>query len=196
MTLAACHCCGLVHDLPELGVSDIVVCSRCHTRIRSAGDRATRMRWVALLAGAAFVAYGPAIFFPIVVIERLGQRTASSLYSGTWELLRRGEWFVGGVVFLFSIVLPLVKIVLLLELSLLRLLHRRHQALTYRAMEFAGKWGMLDVLLLALLVMLIKMQSLMSFQLQPAVYAFVACVVLSMLASLAFDPHALWDEPS
>jgi paraquat-inducible protein A len=57
-----------------------------------------------------------------------------------------------------------------------------------------GRWSMMDVLLLAFLVMLVKLGSLVEFHFGPAVVAFVMCVGLSMLASLCFDPHAIWDE--
>jgi paraquat-inducible protein A len=60
-------------------------------------------------------------------------------------------------------------------------------------MEQAGKWGMMDVMLLAFLVMLVKLDSLVEFHLGPAVWAFVLCVTMSMLASLSFNPHLIWD---
>jgi len=94
---------------------------------------------------------------------------------------------------LFSIVFPLVKIVLLLELSMLGILHRKHKALTYRVMEQAGKWSMMDVLLIAFLVMLVKLGTVVEFHLGPAVWAFVLCVAMSMWASLSFNPHSIWD---
>ena len=147
-----------------------------------------------MLSLVAFLCYWPAILLPLVEIERFGQRHRSSLLQGVLDLTRDGDWFVGGIVFVFSIVFPLVKIGLLLDLSLLRLLHRKHQALTYRVVEFVGRWSMLDVLLLALLVMLVKMRSLLSFHLGPAIYAFSGCVALGMIASMVFDPHAMWDE--
>ncbi len=93
----------------------------------------------------------------------------------------------------FSVLLPLAKILLLLELSLLGMLHRKHRALTYRVMEAAGRWSMLDVLLLAFLVMLVKLGSLVEFEFGPAVIAFALCVAMSMFASLLFDPHAIWE---
>ena len=142
----------------------------------------------AAFAAAAFVLYWPAILLPILQIERLGRHTQSSLLMGTLHLLREGSWFVGIVVLLFSIVFPLVKIVLMLELSLLGVLHRKHKALTYRIMEQAGKWGMMDVMLLAFLVMMVKLGSLVEFHLGPAVWAFVLCVAMSMFASLVVQP--------
>ena len=150
----------------------------------------------AAAALGAFVLYWPAMLLPLIEIERLGHHHRSNLLAGTWELLSHGNLFVGIVVACFSIVFPLLKILLLLELSLLGLLHRRHKALTYRLMELAGKWSMMDVLLLAFLVMLVKLGSLVEFHLGPAVFAFVFCVAMSMLASLSFDPHFIWEDES
>ena len=53
---------------------------------------------------------------------------------------------------------------------------------------------MMDVMLLAFLVMLVKLGNLVEFHFGPAVVAFVACVVMSMIASLCFDPHAIWED--
>lgn len=63
-----------------------------------------------------------------------------------------------------------------------------------RLMEQLGKWSMMDVMLLAFLVMLVKLGNLVTFEFGPAVIAFVACVSMSMLASLSFDPHAIWED--
>ncbi len=134
------------------------------------------------------------MLLPILTVERLGHRHQSSVLMGAVELLVHGSWFVGGVVLLFSVVFPLLKILLLLDLSLLGILHRRHRALTYRVMEYAGKWSMMDVMLLAFLVMLVKLGDLVEFQFGPAIIAFVLCVALSILASISFDPHTIWEE--
>ncbi len=138
--------------------------------------------------------FWPAVLLPILRIEQLGITSESSIISGTLELLQHGNWFVGGVVFLFSIVFPLTKIVLLLELSMLELLHRKHKARTLRLMEQLGKWSMMDVMLLAFMVMLVKLGDLVEFHFGPAIVAFVLCVAMSMFASLSFDPHAIWEE--
>lgn len=148
----------------------------------------------AAAALAAFALFWPAILLPVLAIENLGHSRVSSILGGIVELLRHGNWLVGGVVLVFSILFPLAKIVLLLELSLFEILHRRHKAWTLRMMEHLGRWSMLDVLLLALLVMMVKLGSLVEFHLGPAILAFVGCVVMSMIASLSFDPHTIWEE--
>jgi len=190
----ACHCCGLVHRLPQLTPNQKAVCTRCGAGISVPGCRQTSASRTAAAAFAAFVLFWPAILCPILQIEKLGHQQQSSILSGTVELLQHGNWLVGGIVLLFSVVFPLTKIVLLLELSLLEVLHRRHKALTLRIMEHVGKWSMMDVMLLAFLVMLVKLGNLVEFHFGPAVIAFVACVAMSMIASITFDPHAIWED--
>ncbi len=194
MKLQACACCGLIHHMTGLAPHQVARCVRCGRAIRQPNQLQRSASRTAALALAAFLLYWPAILLPILEIERLGQHHRSSILSGTLDMLMHGEWFVGGIVLVFSIVFPLFKIVMLLELSLLELLTKRHRAITFRVMELVGKWGMLDVLLLALLVMLVKLGDLVRFQLGPAVLAFVLCVALSILAASLFDPHAIWQE--
>ena len=188
----ACHCCGLVHRVPELTAGQRATCIRCKSTVARHGSRLGSAHRTAALTLGAFFLYWPAILLPVLEVERLGHHHRSSLLIGSVELLSHGNWFVGIVVIAFSLVFPLLKILLLLELSLLGILHREHRAITYRAMEFAGKWSMLDVLLLALLVMLVKLDTLVRFELGPASVAFVFCVAMSMLASWSFDPHSIW----
>jgi paraquat-inducible protein A len=193
--LKACHCCGLIHRIPPLPSGQRACCVRCGAVVSrwSAGRRSANR--TAAAAAGAFVLFWPAILLPILHIEQLGRHHQSSILAGTVELVRHGNWFVGGIVLVFSIVFPLVKIVLLMELSLLGIIHKRHKAITYRVMEYVGKWSMMDVMLLAFMVMLVKLGSLVEFHLGPAVFAFVACVAMSMIASLTFDPHAIWEQP-
>ncbi len=194
MTLKACHRCGLIHELPFLDLGQTSVCTRCQAVICGAVSGQQAAARTAALALAALILFWPAVLLPIIEVERLGHRHASSLLFGTLEMLQHGNWFVGSIVLVFSIVFPLAKLVLLLELCLLGVLHRRHKATTFRFVESMGRWSMMDVLLLAFLVMLVKLGSLVEFHFGPAVVAFVMCVVLSMLASLCFDPHAIWED--
>ena len=192
-SLKACHCCGLIHRVPT--VDRCQTAQRAHDVVRRLPDRGTwRSRPVehGSRALGAFVLYWPAIFCRFCKLKNW--ESESSLLGGTIELIRHGNWLVGGIVFLFSIVFPLAKIVLLLELSLLEMLHRRHKAFTLRLMEHLGRWSMMDVMLLAFMVMLVKLGDLVEFHLGPAIVAFILCVAMSLVASMSFDPHAIWEE--
>ena len=192
--LKACHCCGLIHEIPAVEADQVAVCTRCQSRFAEAASREVSASRTAAAAIGAFILFWPAILLPILRIEQLGLSHQSSILGGTIELFQHGSWFVGAVVLLFSVVFPLTKMVLLIELSWLELLHRKHKAFTLRMMEHLGKWSMMDVMLLAFLVMLVKLGDMVEFHFGPAIVAFTLCVAMSMLASLCFDPHAIWEE--
>lgn len=193
-THRACHCCGLIHRVPPVSPAERAACTRCGSHFTTPTTRRAAASRTAAAALAAFILFWPAVLLPVLEIEQLGHVHQSSILGGIADLLSHGSLFVGLVVLVFSIVFPLAKIVLLLELSLLELLERKHKAWTLRLMEHLGKWSMMDVLLLALLVMMVKVGDMVEFELGPAVIAFVLCVAMSMLASLSFDPHAIWED--
>ncbi len=192
--LKACHCCGLVHEVQPLDRDQVACCVRCHSRVdsgRRSGERSSARCFSAALG--ALVLYLPAILLPILDIEKLGHHHTTSLLGGTLDLLAHDNALVGLVVLIFSIVLPLVKLLALVELSRIGLTHRQHRAWTYRVVEWTGRWSMMDVLLLALLVSLVKLGELLTFHIGPALIAFVMCIIMSMIASIMFDPHAIWE---
>ncbi len=193
-SLRACPGCGLVHRLPELGPGERAVCSRCQATIARAGSPARSNQRTAAATLAALVLFVPAVTLPMLEVERLGYRYTSSLLGGTWDLLHHGSWFVGSIVLVFSLLLPLLKLLVLLELSWLARTPRRRRARAYRWIESLGRWSMLDVLLLALMVMLVKVGDLVEFRLGPAALAFVLCVAMTMVASMSFDPRSIWED--
>lgn len=192
--LRACHCCGLVHEVAPLEIHQEARCVRCHSTVDSGqrnGMQSSARCFAAALGG--LILYFPAILLPILEIEKLGHHHATSLLGGTLDLIGHGNFFVGFIVLVFSIVLPLLKLLALLELSFIGMTRQQHRAWTYRVVEWTGRWSMMDVLLLACLVTSVKLGDLVSFELGPAVIAFVMCVVMSMIASVMFDPHAIWE---
>ena len=192
--LKSCHCCGLIQQAPAVATEQTLHCVRCGSLLTQSANRFKSASRTAAAAVGAFFLFWPAIMLPILRIEQLGMTHQSSILGGTLELFAHGSYFVGAVVMLFSIIFPLTKIVLLIELSLLEIFHRKHKAFTLRMMEHFGKWSMMDVMLLAFLVMLVKLGDMVEFSFGPAIFAFVLCVAMSMLASLSFDPHAIWED--
>jgi paraquat-inducible protein A len=196
--LVACHCCGLVQQAPSLPPGARARCARCESVVLDPAKRARGVGRCASAALAALLLYPFAVGLPIMTIERFGHAREASIWTGTWELLARGEWFVGVIVLACSIVVPLLKLVGLLSITLGgRALSRRWRAFTYRVIEWAGRWGMLDVLLIAVIVAWVKVGDLVEVTPGPAAVTFTSMVVLSLLASTWFDPHAIWetDDP-
>lgn len=148
----------------------------------------------AAIATAALVLYPVAIALPILRIEKFGHIQQASIIEGVSTLLARGHLLIGVVVLLCSVVFPVTKLAALLVLSVGGLgLQRRHRALTYRLVDWTGRWGMLDVLLVAILVAVLKLGDWVDVSVGPAAAAFALCVVLSLLAAASFDPRSLWE---
>ena len=189
--LKSCHCCGLIQQT-TLGVG--AVCVRCETALESWLGRLTGNRLSAALSLAALVLFIPAVTLPFLRIEQLGQAHESSLLVGVRTLFVEGQMLVGLIVLLFSIILPILKLSALLFLSQRRWqLAERHQALTYRIVEHLGRWGMLDVLLVAVMVAFIKLGGLVEFDAGAGLVMFALFVLVSLSASATFDSHVLWD---
>jgi len=172
-----------------------VRCARCHCGLRKRSVALRSNSRTAAVALSALLLYPLAVTMPMIRVERFGHRHDASILEGVATLLSSGHVVVGLVVLLCSIVLPLGKLMGLLILSAGGgLMPRRHLALTYRVVEWTGRWGMLDVLLVALLVAALKLGDLVEVTARPAALAFTCCVLLSLLATACFDPHGLWPE--
>ena len=190
----ACECCGLVQSIPPIDPGHRACCSRCGWTLLNPAVRRRSNHLCASAALASLLIYPVAISLPIMRIERFGHQHDASIFSGGIELLSEGETIVGIVVLLCSIVIPLFKLLGLLLITRPRsFLSEHHKAWTYRIIEWTGRWGMLDVLLIALLVAWLKVGDLVQVSVGPAAIAFTLCVLLSLVATAAFHPHALWE---
>jgi paraquat-inducible protein A len=193
--LRACVVCGLFQQVPGVPPRMRACCARCGSTLRARRTLLRSNSRTAALAAAALVLYPIAITLPMLTVTQLGNRQSSSIIDGIITLLANGEIIVGTVVLLCSVIFPLGKLVSLLVMSVSGArLGRSNRALTYRIVEFTGRWGMLDVLALAVLVAALKLGDAMDVQAGPAALAFTICVILSLLATATFDPHMIWND--
>jgi len=193
--LEACSCCSLIQHVPVVEPGYEARCRRCATVLHdpSRPDRGPTRTLAATLA--ALLLYPAAFLLPIMTIERFGHRTEASLYSGSFGLIAGGDVLVGTVVLVCSVLLPLAKLLGLLVVNVRRpWLTRHRRASTYRWIERLGRFGMLDVLLLALLVAWVKVGDLVEIHPGPGALAFTGCVLASLLASAWFDPRRIFAE--
>ncbi len=189
----SCHCCGLVQTLPTVPDGYNPVCSRCRTTLKHTNHK--RNLWTAALSASALAFYIPAMLLPMLRIERLGLMHEDSLLSGIIALWSQNYWFIGTVVFVFSVLLPPLKLIALWLLSGTALVsHHHHRALVYHAVEFLGRWGMLDVMLVAILVAFVKLGDLVNINAGVGLLAFTVLVLLSLLASFTFNPMLMWEN--
>ena len=192
--IQSCRHCGLAQSVPPIPPGMRACCARCRGAIRSRSGRLASRSRTAAIATAALLLYPVAVSLPMIRIEKFGHAHEASILEGVITLLSRGHLVVGVVVLVCSVVLPVLKLGALLLLSAGGWpLKHHHRALTYRLVELTGRWGMLDVLLVAVLVALLQLGDAMTVRVGPAALAFTLCVTLSLFAAASFDPHSLWE---
>jgi paraquat-inducible protein A len=188
--LTLCHAC---HGLVSLKNRH---CPRCHTVLHA--RKPNSLQWTLALLFTAAVLYVPANILPIMVTESLGQQTYSTILGGIVLLWDMGSYPVALIIFIASILVPIVKMLAIIWLCWSvytnREHHRRGRTRLYRLTEFIGRWSMVDVFVVAILAALIRMGKLMSVYPGTAALAFAGVVVLTMLSAMSFDPRLLWDN--
>jgi paraquat-inducible protein A len=189
--LVACDCCGLIQTIPTGSPPLHPYCIRCNSSLaphwwhnRSAA---------AALTVSALILYVPSILLPLMRLEMLGHSTEASIVQGVSALLAGRHYFVGLVVLLFSLVLPPLKMLALLLLSG-GWLRGMRQARLHHWVELVGRWSMLDVLVVAILVAFVKLGDIVSIQPGAGLVLFIACVLLSLLSSFCLHQPSLWED--
>jgi len=192
----ACDTCGLSQRVEELSPGTSAECIRCGDTITS--RPATSPDATLALTLAALVLYVPANIYPILKMNLYGAYSENTVWDGVVSLIQYNEYFVAAIVFLASIVIPLMKLLGLLFLVASvkwgrgrRLRGRTH---IFKFIDAIGPWAMLDVFLLAILVALVKLGDLGEVIPGPGLIAFTCVVVLTMLASQSFDTKLIWNR--
>ena len=195
-SLMGCHFCGVL--CPEVvGPGDLVqICPRCGAALHIRKPRSLSYTWALLLT--AIVLYVPANLWPVMLIEQFGRTGSQTIISGVAALYNEGMWPLALIVFTASICVPMFKIfVLLLLLTSVHLKwswRTRHRTVLYRVISFIGRWSMVDIFVLSVLVVLVRLGQFTTITAGRGAVAFAAVVVLTMLATHSFDPRLLWDN--
>ena len=184
---ALCHGCGLVAPVDDQR------CTRCKARLHLR-NRESVQRTCALTF-AALILYFPANLLPILRVESFVGTQENTIVGGVIEFWREGDYPVAIIIFVASVVIPVLKLLSIGTLCFAAASGRRPHAMTrlYRATEFVGRWSMVDVFVVAILVGLVQLGSTISIRPGAAAVSFAAVVVLTMLAANTFDPRLIWD---
>jgi len=195
--LISCHVCGQVcRDAGDDASRDgEIVCPRCNSALHRRKPASYARTWALLIA--AFLMYIPANLLPIMRTASLNDIDDNTILSGIVELWVKGSPDLAVIVFSASIVVPMLKF---LVMALLLISSRRgsnwalpQRAKLFRLVELIGYWSMLDVFVVALLTALVRFNLLSLVEPLPGVIFFGLTVVLTMLASMSFDPRLIWD---
>jgi paraquat-inducible protein A len=189
--LLSCHHCGTVWRDAAQGEP----CGRCGTQLHRRKPQSIQRTWAYLIA--ACIMYVPANLLPVMITKSLLGTQYDTILSGVIYFWVSGAYGLAAIIFVASFLVPLFK---LTALTLLVVLAQRHsdwrqpeRARLYQALEVIGRWSMLDVFVVSLLAGLVRIQGFAEITAGIGIAAFGAVVVLTMMASLSFDPRLTWD---
>jgi len=192
--LYVCHDCGKLSPIAELPHHPD--CPRCGAALHLRKKDGTTRAWALLLA--AYVMYIPANVLPVSTIVYMGKGEPDTIMSGVKLLFAHGDAPVAALLFFASICVPSLKLLGMTWL-LLSVKHRwvwrpKDRTVLYRLIEIVGRWSMLDIFVISLLVALVQLQALATIHAGAGAVAFCTVVVLTMFAAESFDPRLIWDN--
>lgn len=193
--LAGCRTCSLLTPLPRLAENQ-GHCPRCGSLVHQRKADSLGRCWAFLLAAAIF--YLPANLLPMTRTAHLGRVQDDTILSGVIYFFAHGSWPIALVIFIASIFVPLLKLLILTGLLVSVQLRSRWRPVDrtrlYRITELIGRWSMVDIYVVTILVALVKLGALAEIEAGPAAPYFALVVVLTMFAAMAFDPRLIWDR--
>jgi paraquat-inducible protein A len=189
---AVCHLC--------LGLSpaDEHLCARCGSKLHARVPDSVQQT-IALII-AAIILYIPANMLPIMITDQFGRATESTIIGGVLLLWKLESYPVAIIILVASVLVPLGKIASLAVLCWTvkngMPATRQQRTVLYRITEFVGKWSMVDVFVVAVLVALIQIGGIIAIRPGSAALAFAGVVIVTMIAAERFDPRLIWDQES
>ncbi len=195
-SLVCCHICHLLCRAPVTDDHGAGICPRCGERLHYRKPNSVSRTWALLLA--AFIFYIPANVLPIMHTTSMGKTQSDTILSGVIYFIQTGMWPIAMVIFVASVFVPLLKLVILtyLLVSVYKKSQWRPRDRTrlYRITEAVGRWSMVDIYVVAILVALVKLQALATVEAGTGALYFAAVVVITMFAAMSFDPRLIWDS--
>ena len=171
-------------------------CQRCGGALHSRHKNSLNRTWALLITAMIF--YIPANLMPITLTTTLGKTEGDTIMQGVIYFLFGGDWPVALVIFTASILVPMLKMAALTYLLISVQRHSIHRPLDrtkiYRMVEFVGRWSMIDVFVVTIMVALVQLGGLASIQAGSGAIFFCGVVIITMLAAESFDPRLIWDE--
>jgi paraquat-inducible protein A len=193
--LVGCHVCSLALTVDSDSGAHRAVCPRCGAALhRRKPDSLSR---TAALLIAACVLYIPANTLPIMLTTSFGYTRADTIISGVIYLMQSGTWPLALIVLFASVLVPLLKIAILLYLVISVRLKSSWRPVDrtrlYRITEAIGRWSMVDIFVVTIMVSLIQLGSVATIRAGTGALFFAAVVMITMLAAMSFDPRLIWD---
>ena len=190
-----CHTCHLLSQAQPLLAGQQAYCPRCGTWLRLRKPNSLARTWALVLT--AYMLYIPANVLPVMTVISFGKGEPDTILSGVQQLIEAGMWPLALIVFLASITVPAFKLLaltgLLLSIHWKSNWRPRDRTVLYRIVEAIGRWSMIDIFMLSILVALVQLGSIATIRPGAGATSFAGVVIITMFAAMSFDPRLIWD---
>lgn len=192
--VTGCHTCGLVLVVPASRESH-AVCPRCGAHMHHRKPDSLSRTWALVIT--AFVLYIPANVYPVMTVVSFGHGESDTILSGVKAFIEANMWPLAILVFFASITVPMLKlcglVFLLISVQRKSSWRLRDRTALYRIIESVGRWSMIDIFMISILIALVKLQAIATIEPGIGATSFAGVVVVTMIASSMFDPRLMWD---
>lgn len=194
--LMSCHACHQLSRIPRVSIHGDAICPRCEAPLHLRKPNSISRTWALLIA--AYILYIPANLLPVMTVISFGKGEADTILSGVKELIHAGMLPIALLVFFASITVPVLKLLvltyLLLSVQYKSQWRPRERTRLYRMTEVVGRWSMIDIFMISILIALVKLEAVATIEPGPGAISFAAVVILTMFAAMSFDPRLIWDR--
>lgn len=194
-SLVSCHACQKLCRVQQLPPNHDALCPRCGSHLHQRKPNSLSRTWALVIA--ACILYIPANIYPIMTVIWLGKGHPDTILSGVKAFILSGDWPLALLIFFASIVVPGLKLVglvyLMISVQRKSRWRPRDRTALYRVTEAVGRWSMIDVFMISILVALVQLGSVANIEAGVGATCFAAVVVLTMIAATQFDPRLIWD---
>lgn len=191
-SLIACHECDLLHHIQRLPKGGVALCRRCGAVLFREKQNSLNRTLALVITG--LILYGLANVYPFLTLKIEGQVQEAVLITGVKELYLQGMWEVAVLVFLTTVLVPLIQLLGTLYVFLPMKFDRLPWKLSslFRFLQVLQPWGMMEVFMVAILVSVVKLTKMATILPGIALYAFMILIFVLAAASASLDPHIVW----
>lgn len=194
-SLIHCHLCGQLSRTGKAEESSVLMCPCCDATLHERKPNSISRTWA--LVTAALILYIPANILPVMTVISMGHGEPDTILSGIHALMESGMWPLALLIFFASITVPMLKLLglifLLISIHMKSKWRPKERTKLYRIIEAVGRWSMVDIFMVSILIALVKLGSLATIEPGAGATFFAGVVVITMFAAMSFDPRLIWD---
>lgn len=190
LNLVLCTHCNSVFKVEQK------ICTKCNSKLKQRDEYSLTKTLCFTLIALIFLF--PANILPMMEVTTLGVVESSTILDGIVYFVQTKSYMIAFVIFTASIIVPIFKLVILMYLLYTTKYNKIYLAKNatkyYRIINFIGKWSMIDIFVVALMIVMVQFGNLSNISAGNAAVAFAIVVVSTMLATQSFDTRLLWDK--